>query len=170
VAAQEGELISHPRHDLRGGVNIGGRDVDLQAQDAPHLPDIGPAQALQLARRHFLRVANDAALPAAKRDVHDGRLPGHPGRQGPDGVDGLVGVVADAALRRPARVVVLDAEALEDLRRAVVHLDGQRHVQFAQRLAQQSVHGRLEVQYLGCCIELGLCDCKGIKLLFRHVS
>ncbi len=57
---------------------------------------------------------DDAALGAAKRDVDDRALPGHPHRQRLDFVEGDVGVVADAALGRAAVDVVLDPVAGED--------------------------------------------------------
>ena len=65
-----------------------------------------------------VRIADHAALAAAERDVHDGALPGHPHREGPDRVERLLRVEADPALARAPGVVVLHAEAPEDLARA----------------------------------------------------
>src|SRR6059036_1818680 len=57
----------------------------------------------------------------AKRDVHQGGLPRHDRREAQHHVVVGVGVVADAALARPPRAVVLDAVAGEHLDVPVVH-------------------------------------------------
>ena len=71
-------------------------------------------------------------------------------------------MIADAALCRPASVVVLDAEAVENLGSAVVHPYRERDVQFTQRPAQQFVGRRVEVHDFGGLIQLLLCDGKRI--------
>ena len=96
--------------------------------------------------RHLLRVADDAALRAAERDAHQRALPRHPHRERLDLVDGDVGVVADAALRRAARDVVGDAVALEDLRRAVVHADGDRDLDRLLALAEHGDEVRVDLE------------------------
>ncbi len=169
VALHEGELVHHPGHDLRGGVDVGGRHVLLQAEDAPHLADISPAQALQFTQRQRLGVADDAALAAAQGDIHHGALPGHPGRQGADGVDRLAAVEADAALVGAAGVVVLDAETVEDLGGAVVHVHRQRDVQLAQGPAQQFVHSRVQLQEFCGFVQLPLRHLERIEPFFHFL-
>ena len=110
------ELVHHPQHVLAVGHDVGGGDVLQGAHVAGHLADPARGRCPSCSRSdEVVRVADDAALAAAEGDVHHGALPGHPRGQGADRVDGLVGVEADAALARAAGVVVLDAEALEDL-------------------------------------------------------
>ena len=126
--------------------------------------------AFLLARAQVVRVADHAALGAAQRDVDDGALPGHPHRQGADRVDRLLRVEADAALAGAAGVVVLDAEAAEDLHLAVVHPDRDGEVVFAQRDAQQ-VAGRLvEAEDVGGLVELCWAISKGLNELFMWFS
>ena len=115
--------VHDPRHDLVVGVDVGRRDVLLGADRVDDLGDVAARQRLELAARHPRRVADDAALAAAERHVRDGALPRHPGGQRRDFVERDVGVIADAALGRAERDVVLHAVAGEDLDLAVVHLD-----------------------------------------------
>ena len=63
--------------------------------------------------------------------------------------------VAEAALGRAAREVVLHAVAVEDAERAVVHLDGEVHGKLALAGAQHLAHALVEVQALGRGVELG---------------
>jgi len=139
---------------LGRGINIGGRYVGLFADIVADGADIGPAEALQFGQGHLFGIADDAALGAAQGYVDHGCLPRHPCCQGADGVDGLVGVEAQAAFRRPSRIVVLDPEAVKDLGATVVHLDRQRDVEFAQRPAQQLVDRRVQLHDLGGIVQL----------------
>ena len=66
-------------------------------------------------------------LPPPNGIVRDRALPRHPRGERGDLVERDVGVVADAALRRSERDVVLHAIAGEDLDLAAVHLNGARH-------------------------------------------
>jgi len=159
-------LVHHPRHDLRVGVDVGRRHVARHAEHAADGADVAARQPLLLARRELLRVARDAALAAAQRDVHDGRLPGHPRGERADRVDRLVGVPAQSALGRPARRVVLHAVAVEDAHVAVVHPDRDGHVVLALRPAQEGSHRLGEPEHLGALVELGLGDVERVG--FRH--
>ena len=58
------------------------------------------------------------------------------------------------ALRRPARHVVLDAVALEDLHRAVVPLDREMDRELALRNAQHRTEAGLELDVVGRGVEL----------------
>jgi len=141
-----GVLIHHPGHDLGVRVDVGRGHVDVRADELGVRTRIGAAQALQFAAGQFLRVAHHAALPAAKRQVQQGALPGHPGCQGTHGVDSLIGVETDAALGGAFRVVVLDAEGLEDPDGAVIHAYGDMDVHFAHRLPENGMDTRIQVQ------------------------
>ena len=66
-------------------------------------------------------------LPPPNGMLRDGALPRHPRRQRRHFVERDVGVIADAALGRAERDVVLHAVAGEDLDLAVVHLHRARH-------------------------------------------
>ena len=58
-----------------------------------------PRQICSCSREaQIVRVADDAALAAAQRDVDDRALPGHPHRERAHGVERLLRVKADAAL------------------------------------------------------------------------
>ena len=74
--------------------------------------------ASQLLPAVLARVDLDAALAAAERHLGDGGLPRHLGGQRLEEVERHLAVVADAALVRAARLVVLDAVGLEALRLA----------------------------------------------------
>ena len=112
-----------------------------------------------------MRIADHAALGAAQRDVDDGALPGHPHRQRANGVDGLLRVEADAALARAARIVVLHAEAAEDLYASVVHVARDGEVELTQRIAQKLAGSRIKTQVFSDFVELCLRDLKGIQSL-----
>ena len=99
----------------------------LRADRVDDLGDVAARQRFDLALRHLGRVADDAALAAAERNVRDGALPGHPRGQRGHFVERDAGVIADAALGRAERDVVLHAIAGEDLDLAVVHLHRTRH-------------------------------------------
>ncbi len=71
---------------------------------------------------------------------------------------------ADAALVGAAGVVVLDAEALEDAQRAVVHAHRDAEVVLAHRPAQHFGNLRVELEQLGDPVELLLGHFEGINL------
>jgi hypothetical protein len=105
-------------------------------------------QALQLRVRKRFRVHNDAALRAAVWQVHDGALPGHPHRQRLDFVQRHHRAVAQAALERPPRLVVLHPVAGEDADRPVIHAYREVHRQLALRMRQHGDHALVQLQQL----------------------
>ena len=133
IAHGHGVGVHDPGHGLGVRVDVGGGDVAVGADDDRDLGGVAAGHALQLAAGHALGVAGHAALAPAVGDVDGRALPRHPGGQGLHLVERHLGVVADAALGRAARDVVLDAEALEDLHRAVVHQGGDRDDELALR-------------------------------------
>ena len=146
--------VHHPRHDLVVGVDVGRRHVLLRADGVDDLGDVAAGQRLELAPRHPRRIADDAALAAAERDVRDGALPRHPRRERGHFVERDVGVIADAALGRTERDVVLDAVAGEDLDLAVVHLDRARDGDLALGVGEDLPDARVETQQPRCAVEL----------------
>ena len=104
-----------------------------RAEDLLDLVDERARDLLQLVASSSLGVAVDAALGAAERDVHDRRLPRHQRGERAHLVEVDLGVVADAALVRSARAVVLDAEAGEDVDLARRRADRDLHLDLAVR-------------------------------------
>ena len=146
--------VHHPRHDLIVGVDVGRGHVLLRPDRVDDLGDVAPRQRLELALRHPRRVADDAALAAAEGDVRDRALPRHPGRERRDLVERDVGVIADAALGRTERDVVLDAVAGEDLDLAVVHLHRTRDDDLPLGMREDPPDAGLEVEDAGGAVEL----------------
>ena len=103
AADVHGVGVHEPRHDLLVRVDVRRGHVLVGADRVDDLGDVAARQRLELAPRHARRVADDAALAAAERDLRDRALPRHPRGQRRDLVERDVGVVADAALRGPER-------------------------------------------------------------------
>ncbi len=121
--------------------------------------------ALELGLGVQARVELDAALAAAERDVVQRRLPRHHRRERLDLVERDVLVVADAALERAEDVVVLDAVALEELERPVVHADGEVDDELVLRLRQDERGVARQVHRPGSLLELHLDDGVQVPLL-----
>ncbi len=146
--------VHDPRHHLIVGVDVGRRHVLLGTDRVDDFGDVAARQRLELAPRHPRRIADDAALAAAERDVRDRALPRHPRRERRHLVERDARVIADAALRRPERDVVLHAVAGEDLDLAVVHLHRARHGDLALGMREDLPDARLEVEKPGRAVEL----------------
>ena len=114
LAHVHGVGVHHPGHGLLVGVDVGSGNVFLGADELDQLGGVAAGHALQLAARHVLGIANDAALGAAEGDVDDRALPGHPARQGANFVERHIGRIAHAAFGRAAGDGVLHAVAGED--------------------------------------------------------
>jgi hypothetical protein len=84
----------------------------------------------------------------------DGAFPRHPGCQRGHFVERDAGVIADAALRRAERDVVLHAVAGEDFDLAVVHLNRTRHGDLSLGVREDLPDAGLEVEDAGGAIEL----------------
>jgi hypothetical protein len=115
VALLHRERVHHPGHDSGAGAHVGCWNVDGRSDEIENLRNVAARDALEFPIGHFQRVAGNAALGTAERDVDDGALPGHPRRQRFAVVEVDAGVIADAAFARAARVVVDNAIALKDL-------------------------------------------------------
>ena len=146
--------VEHPAHHLRVGAGIGRGDVVLRADDRHDLAGVSAGEPLLLAHRELLRVADHAALGPAVGQIDQRVLPRlqHGQRHHLVHVDG--GVVADAALERPAGVVVLGAVAGEDLDRPVVHLHRAGDRQHALGRGEHGPPERVEVHRLVDAVEI----------------
>ena len=145
--------------DRRVRADVGRRDVLLRSDLVDDLGREAARHALELAERHRLRIADDAALRAAERQPHQRALPGHPHRERLHLVERDVRVVADAALRRAARDVVRDAVAGERAHRAVVHRRRDRDLDRLLALLQHVDEALVDAERLGdlwsCCCASG---------------
>ena len=70
--------VHDPGHGLLIGVHVGSGDVDLRPDEIEQLGGIAARDALQLAGREQIGIADHAALAAAERDVDHRAFPGHP--------------------------------------------------------------------------------------------
>jgi len=91
--------------------------------------------------RESVRIAANAALGPAKRNVDDGALPGHPRCQRTNFINIHIGRVAYAALGRAASEIVLDAKAFKDFYAPGIH--ARRDVDL--QLAVGDAHHRIEI-------------------------
>ena len=164
------ELVEHPEHVLGARHDVGRGHVADRSHVLRELPYPAAADLLLLAHAQVVRIADDASLAAAERDVDDRALPGHPHRERPHRVDRLHRVEADAALRGAARVVVLDPESPEHLDASVVHLDRDAHVIFAQVVAQELLRRLVEAEELRDPVKLGLRHFEGVVGFVCHSS
>ena len=146
--------VHDPRHDLIVGVHVRRRHVLVGADSVDDLGDVAAGQRFEFAARHPRRIADDAALAAAERHVRHGAFPRHPRRERRDFVERHVRVVADAALGRAQRDVVLDAVAGEDLDFAVVHLHRAGHDDLPLGMGQDFPDARIESEQSGRAVEL----------------
>ncbi len=78
-------------------------------------------------------------------------------------------MIAYTALAGAAGIVVLNAKPLENPGTAVIHGNRQGNMQFAEGLAQQLMHSRVQLQQFGSFIQLLLGHFKRIETcLERH--
>ena len=110
--------VHDPRHRLLISVHVRRGNIFLGPDEVEQLRRIASRHPFKLAEGHLNWIADDAALGAAKWNVDDGTLPCHPRSQGSYFVKVNVGSETDAAFRRTARKVMLDAKAFEDLNSA----------------------------------------------------
>ena len=146
--------VHDPRHQLIIGVDVGRGHILFWTDRIDDLCDIPPRQRLKLASRHPRRIAHDPSLAAAEWDVRDGALPRHPRRERGHLVERHAGLIANAALSRPERNVVLDGVPGEHFDLVVVHLDGARDDDLALGVRQDLPNGGFEIQDAGCSVKL----------------
>ena len=125
---QLGVLVHDPRHHLRIGARVGSGDVASGPENAGDLVDERPGDQLQLILVEIPGRTVDSSLGAAERDVEERRLPRHQCRQRANLVEVHPLVVADAALERPARPVVLHPITREHVDPGVAEPDRDLHL------------------------------------------
>ena len=162
--------IHHPGHRLRIGIDVRRRNILLGPDQRQNFRRIAPRHPLELWLAHPLRIANHAALAAAKGNVRSRRLPRHPHRQRLHFIRRNSRMVAKTALRRSARHVVLHAIAGKNLHLPVIHLRGDGNFQHALGRAQDLPQSRIQLQVLSGKIELNLSDAKRVQVLARRDS
>ena len=146
--------VGEPRHDLFVGVDVGRRHVLVRTDRVDDLRGVAARQRFELAHRHLGRIADHAALAAAERQLRHGALPRHPRRQRRHLVERDVRVIADAALRRSERDVVLHAVAGEDLDLAAVHLHGAGDDDLPLGVREHLPDARVKIQNARRALEL----------------
>ena len=149
VALVHGIGIHDPGHGLLVRAHVGRRHVALRSDEFQNLGRVAPGDSLQLAFAQNLRIADHAALAAAKRDVHDGAFPRHPGRESAHFVERNIGSKTDAALGRAACNRMLNAISGEYFNPAVVQGDGDVDGQFHGGSAQHLPHAIIETEPAG---------------------
>src|SRR5215472_2367090 len=125
MAARHAVGVHNPRHHLSICIDIGSRDVAVGADEVRDFVGVAAREAFQFTMRKILGIADDASLRATEGNVDRGALPCHPGGQRLHFIETYIGMIANTALARPARIVVLYAKSLKYLDVAIVHLDGQ---------------------------------------------
>ncbi len=153
---------------MRVGVNIGRGNIDFRADDGLNFRGVAARHAFEFALGHALGIADDAALGAAVGKIHGGGLPGHPCGQRLHFIERDVRVIAQAALGRAARHVVLHAKSGEDFHLAVVHFHGDGNFHDALRRAQNLAQARIELQVFRRHVKLDLRDAKRIQIFARR--
>ena len=106
-------LVRHPGHDDAAGVDVGGGNVTVLADEIAVGLHVGAGEALQLQLAQLLRIHLHAAFGAAIGQVDASGLEGHPKGQRHDLVHIDAWMKADAALGRTAQVAVAAAPGLE---------------------------------------------------------
>src|SRR5262249_12875159 len=105
--------VVDPGHRVRIGVNVRGGDVGVRADQVTEIGNEAARELAQLAGAELLRIASDAALGPAERNINDRAFPGQPGSESADFVERHIRVIANAALARPAHLAVQHAVAGE---------------------------------------------------------
>ena len=155
--------VHNPRHDLRIGTHVRRGHIFIGADEQPDLGGEPPCHALELAGAQSARVDDNATFRAAVRQAGDSALPRHPHGERAHFIERDVLAVAQAALHRPARFVVMHAIAGEDTDGAIVHLHREVHRELALAVAQDVTHAGIEADTF--CDGVELCN-RGVEGIF----
>lgn len=162
--------VDHPAHDEFVRVDVGGRYVELLADEVGGRADVAAAQALQFEAAEFLRIDAHAA-PWRRRRAGRGRaLEHHPEGERLHLVDD-VRVEANAAFRRATGVVVPNAITGEGPKAPIVHPHGYRDLEhgFRQAKSLQRVVGdgrvlERRLEPAGGVLEQGATDARQLQI------
>ncbi len=149
--------VHDPRHVLRRRVDVGRGHVFVGPDHFDQLGGVAARDPFDLRHRERRRIAGDAALSAAERQVDDSALPGHPEGQRGHLVERDAGMEADAALGRAAREVVLHAIARVHLDAAVVALERDREDDLPRGMGEDRLDPGVEVEQRRSLVEVGDC-------------
>src|SRR6478736_2060330 len=109
-------------------------------------------------------IANNAAFRASKWNVYGCALPGHPRSQRLDFIERYPGMIADAALTRAPRRVVLHTEAFKHPNASIIHLYRQRKRKRPPRAAKHLTHSWIKIAFFSRRIELTHCNAERVKV------
>ena len=140
--------VHHPGHGLLVGADVGRGDVVRGTDERHDLRGVAAGDPLEFGLRVVARIDDHSALGAAVGDVEQRAFPRHPHGQRADLVEVDVRAVAQAALGRPAGVVVLHPVAGDDLHAAVVAAQRDADGQLATRGGEQVVHALVVAEHL----------------------
>lgn len=155
-------FVHHPGHRLGIGVYVGGGHVPVDADHRRDRADVRAGEVLEFPYRHGFRIAADASLRPAEREVHDGRLPRHPGGERPDRIHGFVGMEPDPPLGGAPGVIVLYAVRVVVVDPPVVLLHLERAPELPLGPRKELDRRRVEVEKPGGLPDLVLCDLKRV--------
>src|SRR4029079_6472243 len=112
-------------------------------------------------------IANHAAFAAAIRNTHGGAFPRHPRSERLHFIKRDVWMITNAALRWSTRNVVLHAITFKHLHVAAVHLHRNRDDQLPLGIFQNVTHRGVEIEVVGCAIELLFSDVEWIEVFLK---
>src|SRR6516164_6530191 len=102
--------VHDPRHHLLVGIDVRGRNVFSWSDKINELRCVAARHPFQFPNRHFVRIADDAALGTAKGDVYDGAPPSHPTGQCTYFIQSKIGSITDSSFSGTACNRVLYSE------------------------------------------------------------
>ena len=152
-------LIHDPSHRLGRGAHVGGRDIDIGAEEFVDCIDESAREPLQLPVGELGGIDGDASFGAAVGNVDNRRLPRHQGCQPPHLLQVDLRMVTQASLHRAPGVVVLHAIADVGEEFSGVEFHRNLHLHLAAGGEEQLPHVGGEIELVGGPVEI---DSRGI--------
>src|SRR6185312_1373454 len=168
LAHVHGIGIHHPGHGLLVGVYVRGGNVFFRAKEFNQLSGVAAGKPFQFSNRKLLRINDDAAFGATKRNIDDCAFPRHPACQGANFIKSNVRRIAHAALSGTAGDGVLNTESGVDLQPAIVHCNGDMNNNFAVRITENFPEAFIKVELLGGKIKTSCLGLPGVQLMFQR--
>ena len=170
LAHVHGIGIHNPSHGLLVGVHIRSRHVFLWPDELHQFRGVAAGHALKFAHRHPVRIADDAALGAAKWNIDHGAFPSHPTRQRPHFVQGDIRRISNSTLGRPAGNGMLHTESGKNFQLPTVHHDWNVNDDFAVGISKNLPDPIVQVELLCGEIKASSLRLPGINFLFQGNS
>ncbi len=148
------ERIDDPGHNLGIGVYIRSGDIIFRPDITAERERKTAGYPLHLGAGAFRRIELNPALCAAKGNVGQGSLPGHPGGQCAHLLNVHRRVEAQPTLVRAQGVVMLYPVPGEHLDPAVVHLDREIHYYLVGGFSQDPTNAGIKIHQVGRLVEL----------------